>query len=69
MSSLFHGSGTRTVPQCGFSATVVNILDEHLPEYQTVDVLSDPALRDGIKEFELAYDPAALRPRRVHRRL
>ncbi|WP_437973914.1 Grx4 family monothiol glutaredoxin [Sorangium sp. So ce295] len=43
--------GTRTVPQCGFSATVVNILDEHLPEYQTVDVLSDPALRDGIKEF------------------
>ncbi|XYH95195.1 Grx4 family monothiol glutaredoxin [Sorangium sp. So ce1128] len=43
--------GTRTMPQCGFSATVVGILDEHLPEYQTVDVLSDPALRDGIKEF------------------
>ncbi|WP_437731576.1 Grx4 family monothiol glutaredoxin [Sorangium sp. So ce1335] len=43
--------GTRSMPQCGFSATVVSILNEHLPEYQTVDVLSDPALRDGIKEF------------------
>ncbi|WP_437574980.1 Grx4 family monothiol glutaredoxin [Sorangium sp. So ce887] len=43
--------GTRTMPQCGFSATVVSMLDEHLPEYRTVDVLSDPALRDGIKEF------------------
>ncbi|AUX46205.1 glutaredoxin [Sorangium cellulosum] len=43
--------GTRTMPQCGFSATVVGILDELLPEYQTVDVLSDPQLRDGIKEF------------------
>ncbi|WP_437996671.1 Grx4 family monothiol glutaredoxin [Sorangium sp. So ce185] len=43
--------GTRTMPQCGFSAQVVSILDEHLPTYQTVDVLSDPALRDGIKEF------------------
>ncbi|WP_437955831.1 Grx4 family monothiol glutaredoxin [Sorangium sp. So ce119] len=43
--------GTRSMPQCGFSATVVSILDEHLPEYQTVDVLSDAALRDGIKEF------------------
>ncbi|WP_437965453.1 Grx4 family monothiol glutaredoxin [Sorangium sp. So ce260] len=43
--------GTRTMPQCGFSATVVSILDEHLPEYRTVDVLSDPTLRDGIKEF------------------
>ncbi|WP_438015259.1 Grx4 family monothiol glutaredoxin [Sorangium sp. So ce315] len=43
--------GTRAMPQCGFSATVVSILDEHLPQYQTVDVLSDPALRDGIKEF------------------
>ncbi|WP_437671777.1 Grx4 family monothiol glutaredoxin [Sorangium sp. So ce131] len=43
--------GTRTMPQCGFSATVVRILDELLPEYQTVDVLSDAQLRDGIKEF------------------
>jgi len=43
--------GTRRGPQCGFSAQVVQILDELVPEYETVDVLSSPELRDGIKEF------------------
>src|SRR6187402_3193198 len=43
--------GTRRMPQCGFSAQVVQILDELVPEYQTVDVLSSAELRDGIKEF------------------
>jgi monothiol glutaredoxin len=43
--------GTRRAPQCGFSAQVVQILDELLPSYETVDVLSLPALRDGIKEY------------------
>jgi monothiol glutaredoxin len=43
--------GTRQSPQCGFSAEVVRILDELVPSYETVDVLADPALRDGIKEF------------------
>ncbi len=43
--------GTRHSPQCGFSATVVGILDAMLPEYHTVDVLADPALREGLKEF------------------
>ncbi len=43
--------GTRRQPQCGFSAQVVQILDELVPEYETVDVLSSPELRDGIKEF------------------
>ncbi|MFK7898067.1 MAG: Grx4 family monothiol glutaredoxin [Myxococcota bacterium] len=43
--------GNRTSPQCGFSATVVGILDSMLPEYQTVDVLSEPQIREGIKEF------------------
>ena len=43
--------GTRRMPQCGFSATLVQILDDLLPAYETVDVLSDPALRDGIKAF------------------
>ena len=43
--------GHRTAPQCGFSATVVRILDSLVPEYQTVDVLADPAcvaLRRGL---------------------
>lgn len=43
--------GTRTAPQCGFSARVVDILDEYLEEYATIDVLTDPALREGIKAF------------------
>ena len=43
--------GNRQMPQCGFSATVIQILDGLLPEYTTVDVLSDPGIREGIKEF------------------
>lgn len=43
--------GNRQAPQCGFSATVVGILDSMLPDYQTVDVLSAPHIRDGIKAF------------------
>jgi monothiol glutaredoxin len=43
--------GNRRTPQCGFSAQVVQILDELLPEYETVDVLSSAEIRDGIKEF------------------
>jgi monothiol glutaredoxin len=43
--------GDRAVPQCGFSARVVQILDSLLPKYTTVDVLRAPDVRDGIKEF------------------
>ncbi len=43
--------GTREQPQCGFSATVVGILDRLLPSYTTVNVLADSALREGIKTF------------------
>ena len=43
--------GNRAAPQCGFSATVVEILDQYLPSYTTVDVLRDPAIRDGVKEY------------------
>jgi monothiol glutaredoxin len=41
--------GARDAPQCGFSAAVCRILDHVLPEYSTVDVLSDPSIREGIK--------------------
>jgi monothiol glutaredoxin len=43
--------GTPHSPQCGFSATLVQILDSLLPRYTSVDVLADPALREGIKAF------------------
>lgn len=43
--------GTRFSPACGFSASVVEVLDTLIPGYATVNVLTDPELRDGIKEF------------------
>ena len=50
-SVLLFMKGNRQQPQCGFSATVVQILDSLLPEYRTVNVLEDPEIRDGIKEY------------------
>ncbi|MCZ6771768.1 MAG: Grx4 family monothiol glutaredoxin, partial [Proteobacteria bacterium] len=38
-------------PQCGFSATVIGILNNVAPDYDTVDVLADPEIREGIKEY------------------
>ena len=43
--------GTRQRPQCGFSATVVDILDDYLEDYVAVNVLEDPAIREGVKEY------------------
>jgi monothiol glutaredoxin len=43
--------GHREMPQCGFSAQVVQILNNLLPSYETVDVLKSPELRDAIKAF------------------
>jgi monothiol glutaredoxin len=43
--------GNRSQPQCGFSATVVRILDGLLPDYQTFDVLSDHEVREGVKVY------------------
>jgi len=43
--------GGREAPRCGFSAAVCRILDHLLPEYRTVDVLADPAIREGIKAY------------------
>ncbi len=43
--------GTRSFPQCGFSASVVNILNTLIPKYTTVNVLSDPDIRGGMKDY------------------
>jgi monothiol glutaredoxin len=43
--------GNRSSPQCGFSAAVVEILDRYVPDYTTVNVLADPAIREGIKKY------------------
>ena len=43
--------GNRAIPMCGFSATVVQVLDRLGAAYETVDVLEDPEIRDGVKTF------------------
>lgn len=43
--------GTRSFPQCGFSASVCNILNTLIPKYTTVNVLSDQDIRTGMKEY------------------
>jgi monothiol glutaredoxin len=43
--------GTRNFPQCGFSARAVDILKKCGAEFKDVNVLADPAIRAGIKEF------------------
>ena len=48
---LLFMKGERGNPQCGFSATVVQILDSLIPDYATVDVLRDPAIREGVKLY------------------
>jgi monothiol glutaredoxin len=43
--------GTELFPQCGFSSRAVAILDHLGAPYKTVDVLQDPEIRNGIKEY------------------
>jgi monothiol glutaredoxin len=43
--------GSRSFPQCGFSASVVNILNTLVPKYTTVNILSDVDVRTGMKEY------------------
>jgi monothiol glutaredoxin len=43
--------GTPVFPQCGFSSLVVQVLSHLGVKFKGIDVLSDPALRQGIKAF------------------
>lgn len=43
--------GTKHFPQCGFSAAVVEVLSELGVDFKTVNVLENPEIRQGIKEF------------------
>ena len=48
---LLFMKGTPVFPQCGFSAAVVQVLSELGVKFKSVDVLKDPEVRQGIKEF------------------
>jgi monothiol glutaredoxin len=48
---MLYMKGNAMFPQCGFSARVVQILTHLGVPFQTANVLEDPELRDGIKQF------------------
>lgn len=49
---VLYMKGTPQAPMCGFSATAVQLLQaNNLPLFFSVDVLGDPALRDGVKKY------------------
>ena len=43
--------GTPVFPQCGFSAAVVQILSQLGVKFKAIDVLKDPEIRSGIKDY------------------
>ena len=48
---VLYMKGSPVFPQCGFSAAVVQILGHLGVKFKGVDVLADPQIRQGIKEF------------------
>lgn len=49
---VLYMKGTPEQPQCGFSANAINILNAcGVDELFTVDVLQDPEIRQGIKDY------------------
>jgi monothiol glutaredoxin len=48
---VLYMKGTPVFPQCGFSAATVQILTNLGVKFKAVDVLKDPEVRAGIKEF------------------
>lgn len=43
--------GSAQMPQCGFSANAVRILDSHGVPFKTFDILSNPEIRQGVKDY------------------
>jgi monothiol glutaredoxin len=48
---VLYMKGTPVFPQCGFSAAVVQVLSELAVKFKGVDILVDPSLRQGLKEY------------------
>ncbi|MCU0987291.1 MAG: Grx4 family monothiol glutaredoxin [Acetobacteraceae bacterium] len=48
---VLYMKGTAMFPQCGFSARVVQILMHMGVKFKGVNVLEDPGIREGIKQF------------------
>lgn len=48
---ILYVKGSRQMPMCGFSKQVMDVFGSFGVPFETRDVLSDPELRDGIKQF------------------
>lgn len=48
---VLYMKGTKDFPQCGFSAVVVQILKNCGVDFLDINVLADPEIRQGIKDF------------------
>lgn len=48
---VLYMKGSKDFPQCGFSAMVVQILKNLNVDFVDIDVLRDPEIRQGIKDF------------------
>ena len=48
---VLYMKGTKMMPQCGFSSRVAGVLNYMGVEFADVNVLADPEIRQGIKDF------------------
>ncbi len=48
---VLYMKGTKAMPQCGFSSRVAGVLNYMGVDYTDVNVLDDPEIRQGIKDF------------------
>ena len=48
---IVYMKGTKLMPMCGFSSTVVNILNMHGVEYKDINILEDPEIRVQLSAF------------------
>ena len=50
-SIIVYMKGTKLMPMCGFSSTVVNIMNMHGVEYKDINVLENPEIRVQLSSF------------------
>lgn len=48
---LIYGKGTKLMPMCGFTADVIALFQEVEKPFSVINILDDPELREGLKEF------------------
>jgi monothiol glutaredoxin len=48
---VLYMKGTREMPQCGFSSAVSKLLGDLQVQYETVNVLDDPEIREAVKQY------------------